>query len=263
MHARRIAGQHDPQRFRPGKETQPRAKPAIQHFVRNPARQPRDHLLHLRQRRVNLFHVAPNQRVRHPRSRRKLHDVLVRTLRCVPHRQRLIRKNVRRPPADVDQFSRRILRERLPRSLLVQQIPPDQSDVRMAQLDKRFPGPMMRSLDNIQAAIRNALAENRHMKHALILPTPSECGAGWQPAADWQSALELPITRGVQSNMSISTGKQAEINITPLIDVLLVLLIIFMVILPQKSTGLDATVPQPPSDSSQPSSPARNRSERP
>lgn len=43
-----------------------------------------------------------------------------------------------------------------------------------------------------------------------------------------------------------SRGLSSEINVTPLIDVLLVLLIIFMVIQPATTQGLDALVPQPP-----------------
>jgi biopolymer transport protein ExbD len=46
-------------------------------------------------------------------------------------------------------------------------------------------------------------------------------------------------------------GAVSDMNVTPLIDVLLVLLIIFMVIQPTTPKGLDTLVPQPPKDKNQ------------
>ena len=57
--------------------------------------------------------------------------------------------------------------------------------------------------------------------------------------------------------MAMQTGAQGggltcDINVTPMIDVLLVLLIIFMVITPLTPKGLEALVPQPPPPNTKP-----------
>ena len=48
--------------------------------------------------------------------------------------------------------------------------------------------------------------------------------------------------------MALSTSRDASINVTPLIDVLLVLLIIFMVVAPTRPAQFEAQVPAKPRD---------------
>ncbi|GAB4361768.1 MAG: protein TolR [Bryobacter sp.] len=55
------------------------------------------------------------------------------------------------------------------------------------------------------------------------------------------------------------SGLNADINMTPMIDVLLVLIIIFMVITPLTPKGLEARVPQPPPPNQPPPPPDQDR----
>src|ERR1700755_2730184 len=74
----------------------------------------------------------------------------------------------------------------------------------------------------------------------------------WVPGVYSNGVIAHPILHWETSAMAFSTngtsggnGLSSEINMTPLIDVLLVMLIIFMVIVPVMPRGLNSELPSP------------------
>jgi len=64
--------------------------------------------------------------------------------------------------------------------------------------------------------------------------------------AQHHKEMEKKRRLGQTEDAHAGSDAMAEINITPLIDVMLVLLIIFMVVTPLTQRGLDISLPQPP-----------------
>ena len=144
----------------------------VENFERNAARQSGDDLFHFKQRRVNLAHILPRQRMRHPGSGSELLQIIVRRLRVVADGQRVIEENIRRPARNGDQFSSRKRVQRLSWRSLIKKITPDEPDVGNTDLDKIFPSPIMRRADGIQAAVGNAFAQDRNVQHVYSLQRP-------------------------------------------------------------------------------------------
>ncbi len=66
------------------------------------------------------------------------------------------------------------------------------------------------------------------------------------PQAQHHKEMQRKRRMGEHEDAHAASGAMADINITPLIDVMLVLLIIFMVVTPLAQMGLDISLPQPP-----------------
>jgi len=66
------------------------------------------------------------------------------------------------------------------------------------------------------------------------------------PQAKHHQEMQRKRRFAEHEDVHLASGAMSDINITPLIDVMLVLLIIFMVVTPLAQMGLDISLPQPP-----------------
>ncbi len=119
----------------------------------------------VRHHRRDALHVAPDHHEGHAGRRRRLLDVVVRPLRLVAERQRVVQEHVGGIPTDLDEARHGHLRQRRTHRVLRQQIPADQADIRLADLDERLARAVMRRPDDVQALIGAAAAKKRDMEH--------------------------------------------------------------------------------------------------
>ena len=169
VHAGRVARQHDAERLRLRIEADrlavDLAEAAIEHRRVEPARQAAQDGADVPHHRRDALHVAAHHHERHARRRRQLLDVVVRPLRVVAERQRVVQEDVRRARGP-SRSAASPGSARAPRaSRLREQIAANQPDVRLADLDERLAGRVVRRPRDVEAAIRPAAAEQGDVEH--------------------------------------------------------------------------------------------------